>query len=91
MMRSFLNWPLEAAPQLKAQHAALGYKPGTIDGVLAGAWYQLPAQEDGPPASVAVLLLHDLPLADWRAVLASAAMQSAERGLLARPAQNPLA
>lgn len=83
MMQGFLGWPLEAAPQLRAQHAALGYKPGTIEGVLAGAWYQRPAS--GGPGSVAVLLMKDLPLGLWRRCLATGSMQALERQLLADP------
>lgn len=79
VMRRFLRWPLDASSALRESFSDAGYKPGTLAGVLTGAWYGV---RPGRTPRAVVLLLADLPLADYDRILAHASHQLFERRLL---------
>lgn len=64
LLRSYLDWPLEAYPRNQELFSAVGYKGGTLPGVLATVYYGYPWGSAEP--IVVALFYRDLPLRTYQ-------------------------
>ncbi|MCO5205931.1 MAG: class A beta-lactamase-related serine hydrolase [Anaerolineae bacterium] len=64
LLRSYLDWPLEAFPRNQELFSAIGFKGGTLPGVLTTVYYGYPWGSAEP--IVVALFYNDLPLRTYQ-------------------------